>query len=199
MRNSKTTNLPKRVLGIDPGLTRCGVGLIEQGSGRQLKLLHVDALRTSAEQPLARRLGELAAGIEGLIQEFQPQSIALERVFAQANLRTVMGIAQISGVVLLLADRYGIPIGLHTPSEVKAAVTGNGRANKDQVGAMVARILGLSEVPKPADAADALAIAITHVWRLGVAAGPETGSQSTGVTPAQAQWRAALEASKKNR
>jgi crossover junction endodeoxyribonuclease RuvC len=108
-----------------------------------------------------------------------------------------MGTAQISGVLLALADKYQIPIALHTPSEVKAAVTGNGRANKDQVGKMVAAILGLDEIPKPADSADALAIAITHAWRFGVAAGAETGSAKTGATKAQEQWRAALVAAKK--
>ena len=190
--------MSKRVLGIDPGLTRCGVGLIEQGSGRAVSLAFVDTLRTAADAPLAERIAYLADRLEGIIVEQRPDSIALERVFAQANVRTVMGTAQISGVVLLLSARHGIPIALHTPSEVKAAVTGNGRANKAQVSNMVAKILGLKEIPKPADAADALAIAITHAWRMGVAAGSDTGSDATTNTLAQEQWRAAIEASKKS-
>ncbi|MDE2592390.1 MAG: crossover junction endodeoxyribonuclease RuvC [Actinomycetales bacterium] len=188
-----------RVLGVDPGLTRCGVGLIEQGAGRSVKLLFVDTLRSSTDLPLAARIAKLADELEQIIIDQRPNSIALERVFAQANVRTVMGTAQISGVVLLLAQRHGIPIALHTPSEVKAAVTGNGRANKSQVSSMVAKILGLQEVPKPADAADALAIAITHSWRMGIAAGAESGSSATRTTSAQEQWRAAIEASKKSK
>ena len=188
-----------RVLGIDPGLTRCGLGLIEQGAGRKVSLVAVDTLRSSPDEQLARRIGSIAQSLEEFLVEHQPNSIALERVFAQANLRTVMGTAQISGVVLALADKYSIPVALHTPTEVKAAVTGNGRADKSQVGNMVAKILGLGEVPKPADAADALAIAITHAWRMGIAAGTETGSSATNATVAQEQWRRAIVAAKKKR
>lgn len=191
--------MPARVLGVDPGLTRCGVGLIESGSGRQVSLVLVDTFKTAADLALDQRIASIGNAIEKLILEYKPDSIALERVFAQANVRTVMGTAQISGVVLLLAARHNIPIALHTPSEVKAAVTGNGRATKAQVGMMVTKILGLDEIPKPADAADALAIAITHVWRMGIAAGRETGSAATGNTAAQEQWRAAIEASKKTK
>jgi crossover junction endodeoxyribonuclease RuvC len=94
-----------------------------------------------------------------------PDAVAVERVFSQHNVRTVMGVAQVSGVIMTAAARRGLPVALHTPSEVKAAVTGHGRAGKDQVGAMVARLLHLTEAPKPADASDALALAICHVWR----------------------------------
>ncbi len=172
---------------------------MEQGSGRTLRLIAVDTLRSDPNQALAQRIGSISRRLEQAILEYQPSSIALERVFAQANLRTVMGTAQISGALLALADKHAIPISLHTPSEVKAAVTGNGRANKDQVGRMVATILGLAEVPKPADAADALAIAITHAWRLGISAGTETGSAAPVTTKAQEQWRAAISAAKKKR
>lgn len=187
------------ILGVDPGLTRCGIGIVEQGSGRTVRLVAVDTLRSDSSSELAQRIGSIARGLEAAIIKYQPSSIALERVFAQANLRTVMGTAQISGALLALADKYQIPIALHTPSEVKAAVTGNGRASKDQVGHMVATILGLAEVPKPADAADALAIAITHAWRLGIAAGGDSGSRATSATKAQEQWRAAISASKNRR
>ena len=162
-----------------------------------MSLVHVETLRSGPEVPLAERIRIIGDQLEQLILRFKPDTIALERVFAQANLRTVMGTAQISGVLLLLAARHGIPISLHTPSEVKAAVTGNGRANKDQIGKMVQAILHLDERPKPADSADALAIAITHAWRMGVAAGADTGSSSTATTKAQERWRAAIEASKK--
>ena len=109
-------------------------------------------------------------------------------MFAQHNLRTVMGTAQASGVALALAAERGIPVGLHTPSEVKAAITGYGSAEKAQVGAMVARVLGLDVAPAPADAADALALAICHAWRTG---SPATVSDGGGLTPAQRAWRAA--------
>ena len=191
--------MPVRVLGIDPGLTRCGIGIIEQGAGRNVGLVAVDTIRSTPDTELSQRIRLIGDEIEALILEHKPQSIAVERVFAQSNLRSVMGVAQISGVVLLLAARHEIPVALHTPSEVKSAVTGNGRAGKAQVGAMVAQILGLAEIPKPADAADALAIAITHAWRGGVGAAAESVSQAVGVTAAQAQWRAALAASKKTR
>jgi crossover junction endodeoxyribonuclease RuvC len=189
--------LSARILGVDPGLTRCGIGVVEQGSGRNVTLVHAETVKSDADLALAERIRLIGDHIEKVILQYQPQTIALERVFAQANLRTVMGTAQISGVVLLLSARHGIPISLHTPSEVKAAVTGNGRADKLQVGKMVAAILKLTEIPKPADSADALAIAITHAWRMGVAAGAETGSAATSTTKAQESWRAAIEASKK--
>jgi crossover junction endodeoxyribonuclease RuvC len=103
--------------------------------------------------------------IDGWIARYRPTAVAIERVFAQHNVQTVMGTAQAAGVAMLVAARHGIPVSLHTPSEVKAAITGSGRASKEQVGAMVTRILKLDDVPQPADAADALALAICHVWR----------------------------------
>jgi crossover junction endodeoxyribonuclease RuvC len=176
-----------RVLGIDPGLTRCGVGIIEVSTTRVPSLVSVHTIRSAADSPLEKRLLTIARGIEALIDEFHPDTIAIERVFAQNNVRTVMGTAQVSGLALRAAAERSIPVALHTPSEVKAAVTGYGSADKQQVGAMVARLLGLSEVPKPADAADALALAICHAWRRGTdhSAAPLT----TGLTPAQRAWR----------
>ena len=156
-----------RVLGIDPGLTRCGVGVVEGSVGRPLSLVGVGVVRTAAETPLATRLCELETGLEEWIDRLQPDAVAVERVFSQHNVKTVMGTAQASGIALLVAARRGLPVALHTPSEVKAAVTGSGRADKAQVGAMVVRLLRLSEVPKPADAADSLALAICHIWRGG--------------------------------
>ena len=176
------------ILGIDPGLTRLGVGAITHGPGRTVKLVHVDVYTTPPGDDPAARIGALSRRLETVLDEYQPDVVALERVFAQHNVRTVMGTAQISGVVLALAHARTIPVSLRTPSEVKAAVTGHGRASKAQVGALVQAILGLDEIPKPADAADALALAITEAWR-GVA--PGSGSAAEALTPAQQAWREA--------
>jgi crossover junction endodeoxyribonuclease RuvC len=154
-----------RVLGVDPGLTRCGVGVVDGAPGRKLTLVHVGVVCTPADLDLARRLMLIEQGIEEVLDTVQPDAVAVERVFSQHNVRTVMGTAQAGAIAIAAAARRGIPVALHTPSEVKAAVTGSGRADKDQVGAMVARLLGLSAVPKPADAADSLALAICHLWR----------------------------------
>lgn len=154
-----------RVLGIDPGLTRCGVGVVDGQIGRPLTLVEVSVVKTGADVAIEQRLLLISRGIEAWIDATRPDAIAVERVFAQANVRTVMGTAQVSGLVLVAAAARGIPVAMHTPSEVKAAVTGNGRADKAQVGAMVTRLLRLDAPPKPADAADALALAICHLWR----------------------------------
>jgi crossover junction endodeoxyribonuclease RuvC len=159
-----------RVLGIDPGLTRCGLGVVDGLPGRQPRLVAVDVVRTPAELHIAHRLGTIEEAVEEWITRHRPSAVAIERVFAQHNVQTVMGTAQAAGVAMLVAGRHGVPVGLHTPSEVKAAITGSGRAGKDQVGVMVARILRLEEPPRPADAADALALAICHVWRGGTTA-----------------------------
>ncbi|MGN6252450.1 MAG: crossover junction endodeoxyribonuclease RuvC [Marmoricola sp.] len=154
-----------RVLGIDPGLTRCGVGVVEGGPGRPLRLVAAGVVRTDAALPLAERLLGIERGLEEWLDVIAPDAVAVERVFSQHNVRTVMGTAQASGIALLVAARRTLPVALHTPSEVKAAVTGSGRADKAQVGTMVARVLRLEEAPRPADAADAVALAICHLWR----------------------------------
>ena len=159
-----------RVLGIDPGLTRCGLGVVEGSVGRPLSLVDVNVLRTGADRPVAERLVTIEKGIDAWLDEFAPDAVAVERVFARSDSSTIMGTAQASGIAMVAAARRGIPLALHTPSEVKAAVTGSGRAAKAQVGAMVTRILRLDAPPKPADAADALALAITHIWRGGAQA-----------------------------
>lgn len=156
-----------RVLGVDPGLTRCGVGVVQSGVGRSLQLIDVGVIRTSPDLDHAQRLVEIEQGLIVWLEATQPDAIAVERVFAQHNLHSVTGTSQAAGIAMLVAARAGLPVALHTPSEVKAAVTGNGRADKAQVGAMVARVLRLTEVPKPADSADALALAICHLWRGG--------------------------------
>jgi crossover junction endodeoxyribonuclease RuvC len=154
-----------RVLGVDPGLTRCGIGVVEGVAGRPLTMLAVGVVRTPPEAEIGIRLVAIEQGIEQWLDEHRPEYVAVERVFSQHNVRTVMGTAQASAVAMLCASRRGLPVALHTPSEVKAAVTGSGRAGKDQVGAMVTRLLRLDAPPKPADAADALALAICHIWR----------------------------------
>jgi len=171
-----------RVLGIDPGLTRCGVGVVDGSVGRPLTMVDVGVIRTSADRPLAQRLVTIEKGLDAWIEEHRPDAVAVERVFARSDSSTIMGTAQASGIALVVAARRGLPIAMHTPSEVKAAVSGNGRADKAQVGAMVVRILRLTEMPKPADAADALALAITHVWR---------GSANTRIEEAVARAKAA--------
>lgn len=154
-----------KVLGVDPGLTRCGVGVVDGVAGRPLTMIGVGVVRTPADAEIALRLVDIERGIDAWLDEHRPDCVAVERVFSQHNVRTVMGTAQASAVAMLCAARRGLPVALHTPSEVKAAVTGSGRADKAQVGSMVTRLLRLDAPPKPADAADALALAICHIWR----------------------------------
>lgn len=157
-----------RVLGVDPGLTRCGIGAVEGRPGAPLSLVAVGVVRTPVDGEIGPRLVAIEAGIERWLDEVRPDAVAVERVFAQHNVRTVMGTAQAAAVAIVCAARRGLPVALHTPSEVKAAITGNGNADKKQIGAMVTRLLRLDAMPRPADAADALALAICHVWRGGV-------------------------------
>jgi crossover junction endodeoxyribonuclease RuvC len=157
-----------RVLGVDPGLTRCGLGVVEGSAGRALTAIAYDVARTPASDDIAQRLLALERHVDLWIALHRPDVVAVERVFSQHNVRTVMGTAQAAAVALTCAARAGVPVALHTPSEVKAAVTGNGRADKAQVGAMVTRLLRLGTPPTPADTADALALAICHVWRGGM-------------------------------
>jgi crossover junction endodeoxyribonuclease RuvC len=154
-----------RVLGIDPGLTRCGVAVIDGTPGRPVKAHFVGVITTPAKSELCDRLATLHAELTLIIDKYSPEVIAIERVFSQQNVRSAMSTAQAAGIGLLLAGQRGIRVGMHTPTEVKAAVTGNGRADKNQVTLMVTKIAQLTLAPKPADAADALAIAITQAWR----------------------------------
>ena len=154
-----------RVLGVDPGLTRCGVGIVSGAPGSSLTLDGVGVIMTPTDSDLDIRLLELHQQITQWVKKYSPDVMAVERVFSQHNVRTVMGTGQAAGIALLVAAQNGVPVFMHTPSEVKAAVTGSGRANKAQVSEMVKRILNLKEVPKPADSADALALAICHIWR----------------------------------
>lgn len=186
-----------RVVGVDPGLTRCGLAVVDVEPNRRATLVDVTVIGTEPGVALDARLLVIADGIDAWLDKHKPDVVALERVFSQMNVSTVMGVAQVTGVVIVAAARRGIPVALHTPTEVKAAVTGSGGSNKAAVGKMVAKILRLDEPPKPADAADAAALAITHGWR-----GAAPGSQATasapavaaaaagrsGLTPAQRAW-----------
>lgn len=173
-----------RVLGIDPGLTRCGVGIVDVAPDRSATLVHVGVVRSDVGARIEQRLATIAGGLRDLIDEHRPAVVAVERVFAQHNRQTVMGTAQASGIALLVAGERGLPAATHTPTEVKAAITGYGAADKRQVQTMVARILRLDDLPRPADAADALAIALCHAWRGGAATAPASGA----LTPAQRAW-----------
>ncbi|WP_022880849.1 crossover junction endodeoxyribonuclease RuvC [Gryllotalpicola ginsengisoli] len=183
--------MPLRVLGIDPGLTRCGYGVID--AGRAPELVRVGVVRTPSDMEHGQRLVTILAGLREVIADTEPDVMALERVFANNQRNTVMGVAQVSGLVIHEAASSGTPLELFTPSEVKNAVTGYGGAEKAQVGEMVRRILRLQAVPKPADAADALALAIAASWRSARAI-PTDASRRTpraaagALTPAQRAW-----------
>lgn len=197
-----------RVLGVDPGLTRCGIGVIDSGRASRPSLVAVDVIRTDAYGASDVRLGLIADAFDRFLDYCRPDVVAIERPFARSDVSTIMGTAQASGLTMGLAARRGIPVAMHTPSEIKKAVSGNGRADKKQVTNMVTRILRLDEPPKPADAADALAVAICHLWRGAVGAQSTPGStkdvlarraqglQGSGMTKAQEQWAAAIRTAK---
>lgn len=173
-----------RVLGVDPGLTRCGIAVIDAGAGRNVTLLKVEVARTPTGDELGDRLALLEQAFLGTIAQFRPDAVAIERVFSQHNVRTVTGTAQASGIAALVAARSGIRVAFHTPSEVKAAVTGSGVADKTQVATMVSRIVG-QPISGPADATDAIALAICHAWR---------GPAQQAIDAAVARQRATLAA-----
>lgn len=179
------------VLGVDPGLTRCGVGVIEAGAYRRLSFIHVDVVRSDPHESQDLRLLKIYDGLCAKMDEFIPDTVSIERVFAQENRNTVLGTAQAAGMAMLAAAQRGIPVALHTPTESKMAITGNGKAKKIQMERMVARILNLNALPTPADAADALAIAICHALRPSGAL--EGGEREQHLTPAQRQWAQATQ------
>jgi crossover junction endodeoxyribonuclease RuvC len=161
---------PIRVLGVDPGLTRCGVGVVDGGPGppgRALTLIRAGVIRTSADDGIAARLLAIETEIERWLDACCPGAVAVEQVFSQHNVRTVMGTAQAGAIAIVCAARRGLPVATYTPSEIKAAVTGSGSAGKAQVATMVTKLLRITDPPRPADAADALALAICHLWRGG--------------------------------
>lgn len=178
--------MSNRILGIDPGLTRCGYGVIDANRSRKAELVEVGVFQSATSVDISGRVGGIADQVEALIDRLNPAEIAIERVFSQSNVSTVMGVAQITGAIMFIAHKRGLSVALHTPTAVKAAVTGHGKANKQAVAKMVCAILSLSEVPKPVDATDALALAICHSWTL---AG---GSQQATQTAAQRKWASAM-------
>lgn len=153
------------VLGIDPGLTRCGFGVVARNEAGPQRLTVVSAgvLETEPSWSLDRRLGTLLNDLDELVEEVQPAVVVVERLFFQANARTAVSVAQVSGLALAIAARRSIPTAQYSPNEVKLAATGSGSASKSQVQEMVARLLGLAEPPRPPDVADALALAICHL------------------------------------
>jgi crossover junction endodeoxyribonuclease RuvC len=159
-----------------------GVGVVEGRIGAPMRMVAAGVLRSPADAPIAERLLALEGQVEQWLDEHAPDAVAVERMFAQEGVRTIMGTAQAAGVAMVAAARRGLPVALHTPSEVKAAITGDGRAQKEQVAAMVVRILKLSSAPKPVDATDALALAICHVWRGGAADRIAEALQRQGVS-----------------
>jgi crossover junction endodeoxyribonuclease RuvC len=197
-----------RVMGIDPGITRCGVGVVDVDASRRATLVHVRVARSSPHVATHFRLRSIADEIDEVIAAHAPEVVAIERVFAQENLQSVTTTMQVMGAAMVCAGRAGLPMAVYTPSEVKAAISGNGNASKAQVEHMVARVLRLAEAPRPADAADALAIAICHAWRgtglLGAGDDSRVSVSLSGkvhargaVTPAQRTWLAAQAAQRR--
>ena len=151
------------VLGIDPGLTRCGYDVLDVQGAKQITMRALGVLRTSPDQGLPQRLAEISLEIEELLDEYQPSVVAVEHIFFQSNVRTAMSVGQVSGLALSAAARRGLQVEQYTPNQVKLAITGWGGADKAQVQKMVKQRLGLNTIPKPADAADAAAIALCHI------------------------------------
>jgi crossover junction endodeoxyribonuclease RuvC len=178
-----------RVLGVDPGLTRCGFGVIDGEPGRRLTLVATGVVSTSAADEIGPRLLALEEQVERWLTDHRPDAVAVERVFSQHNVRTVMGTAQAGAVAIVCSARRGLPVALHTPSEVKAAVTGSGRADKAQVTQMVTRLLAMSDPPRPADSADALALAICHLWRGGAQRRLAAAVAAAAAAPRRSDWR----------
>ncbi len=174
------------VLGIDPGVSRCGYGCIERAGGK-VRTVAVGVITTPPSDPLPQRLASLDSELRALLAELQPQAqaagagadpmvVAVERLFFQANVRTAMSVGQASGLVLASAAGAGCEVVQYTPNEVKQAVAGNGSAPKEQVQRMVQSLLGLVERPSPPDAADALALALCHLARAPLAARLRAGT-----------------------
>ena len=151
------------VLGIDPGLTRCGYAVLQVQGSTDVSLTSLGVLRTKPEDELPARLAEIAQEVEALLDQYQPTAVAVEHIFFQSNVRTAMSVGQVSGLVLSAAARRGIEVVQYSPNQVKLAITGWGGADKAQVQKMVKQRLKLNTIPKPADAADAAAIALCHI------------------------------------
>jgi crossover junction endodeoxyribonuclease RuvC len=179
-----------RVVGVDPGLGRCGYAVVDQDAGRTEAVTY-GTIHTRGEE-VAPRLAELAGRFRAVVARTRPDCLAIERLFVNANVRTAMAVGQASGVVLLVAAEHGLPVTSYTPSQVKRTMAGVGSAPKEQVGYMVRATLGLAAVPTPADTADALAVALCHLHHLGMHAlsgGAGRPAGAIGAAPAEA-WLA---------
>nr|WP_205745740.1 crossover junction endodeoxyribonuclease RuvC [Egibacter rhizosphaerae] len=152
------------MLGVDPGLSRCGLGVID-GTAQRAVLRRAGVVRTAPGDPTASRLADLHRAVRDLIAEERPEAVVVERLFVHANLRTVMSVGQATGVAMLAGAEAGLEVAEYTPTEVKAAISGHGGAEKSQVAYMVRAVLGLAETPEPPDVADALALALCHLRR----------------------------------
>ena len=166
------------VLGIDPGVSRCGYGVVVYRAG-SLTASAMGVIRTPRSAPLPERLAVLSGELDRLVRDVRPSGLAVERVLFQANTRTAMSVGQASGLALAIAGRARVPVFHYSPNEVKLAVTGDGKADKAQVQAMVARLLALAKPPRPADAADALALCVCHLGSAGLRTA--VGDQATVV------------------
>jgi crossover junction endodeoxyribonuclease RuvC len=182
------------VLGVDPGLSRCGYGLVARAEGSSaLRALAAGVIETDPEAPLAERLLILHTELRALVQELRPQAVVVERVFFQVNAKTAMSVGQASGLALLVAAEGGCEVVQYTANEVKLSLVGYGAATKDQVGRMVAQVLGLPGVDGPPDVADALALAICHLTTvplrraMDAAVAQQSGSGSPGLVGAVPQ------------
>ena len=175
----------RRVLGVDPGLSRCGVAVVD-GPAQRAAVVHADVVRTPPDAVHGDRLQAIHAAIEAAVTTHQPTALAVERVFINAQARTGVGATQVVGLVHLVGATHGLPVTELTPSQVKAAVTGVGDADKAQVTFMVQRMLNLADPPRPADKADALAVALCHLQQVGIpGAGPRpAGAPGTAADPA---------------
>ena len=192
MTPSRRGSSPVVVLGVDPGLTRCGLGVVT-GPSHRARARHLGCVRTDAGLPLEQRLLAVHAGIRAVIEEHRPDAVAVERVLFSNNVRTAMATGQAAGVALLAAAEAGLPVTSYSPSDVKLTVAGAGDADKAAVARLVTAQLGLAAPPRPADVADALAVALTHLARMRVA------TLSTSTPAAAAMRAAAAEAASSNR
>ena len=182
-----SSGAPQLVLGIDPGVSRCGYGVVRR-DGSTFRAVAYGVIRTLPSDELPTRLATLLRELDALMVEFPPMAVAVERVLFQVNTRTAMSVGQASGLALALAGRAGVPVVHYSPNEVKLAVAGDGAAGKYEVQQMVTRLLQLADVPEPPDAADALALALCHWWRAPLAA---AGGAGRGPSPRLAEAIAA--------
>ncbi len=151
------------VLGVDPGLSRCGYALVRSAKRGNGELVSMGLIKTEKTHSTASRLAMLHDDFDDLLKEYQPDALAIETVFFQKNLNTVLGVVQGSGVIQALSSRRGLRVAEYSPTEIKSVVAGDGAADKEQIQFMVARLLGLKQAPKPADVSDACAIALTYL------------------------------------